>query len=204
MPFADRLSSLFTRFRSPVRWRGSNSGESDLAQSPHEPALNPADEFLKIQRSLRRLSLASDRSGEILHTVSGALDEVRQALLRMNRPQQTALTLDEAQLLNILDRLDQLARVPDVPAAARSLNAEAITALLAGARWQPVAFIGAKPVGSDIRVAEFIGDTQVPGHADAIIHQVIEQGYRRCDGTLLRPGVVIAAAAPVVHPNLLS
>jgi hypothetical protein len=28
------------------------------------------------------------------------------------------------------------------------------------------------------------------------IHRILEQGYRRADGTLLRPGVVIAATAP--------
>jgi len=34
------------------------------------------------------------------------------------------------------------------------------------------------------------------------IDRILEQGYRRADGTLLRPGVVIAGASPQTHHSL--
>jgi hypothetical protein len=190
MSVIERLSSLIARFRSRM---GRRDDESD-ALDP-----DPAEEFLKIQRGMRRLSLASDRSGEILHAVSTRLDEVQQTLLNMNRPQQAALALDEARLLHVLDKIDRLAEVPNLPAAADALLHETKSILLTGARWQPIAVTGAKPEGADIRIAEFVGEKGANGHADVQIQRILEQGYRRADGTLLRPGVVIAAAVPRTH-----
>ena len=187
MSFIHQLSSRLARLRPAfLRARETESDESDL---------DPAEEFQKIQRGLRRLSLASDRSGEILQAVSARLDELQQTFLNLNRPRQVALALEEAELLRILDQLDRAASVPELPPAAHSFVDGAKTALLAGAGWQAIALNGAKPEGADIRVAEFLGVAGANGQAASVhIHRVLEQGYRRADGTLLRPGVVIAAA----------
>ncbi|MDA8348054.1 MAG: hypothetical protein M0038_04495 [Pseudomonadota bacterium] len=150
----------------------------------------------KIQRGLRRLSIASDRSGEILQAVSGRLDDLRQAFLETApSARQPALMLDEVELLGLLDRLEHAGEAPDLPDAARSAIEIVRQELLTAARWQPIARIGAKAEGADIRVAEFLGLVGANGQTKAAIHRVLEQGYRRADGTLLRPGVVIAAAS---------
>ncbi len=193
MPLVERLLSFIVSIRARIRRR---NGEGN------EPALDPAEEFVKIQRGLRRLSLASDRSGEILQAVATRLDEVQQTILNLNRPQQAAITLDEAQLLLILDQLDRLTGIPDLPADAGILVQEAKTSLLARARWRPVALAGAKPGGADVRIAEFIGEAGTEARSDVRIDRILEQGYRRADGTLLRPGVVIAGASPQTHHSI--
>jgi len=193
MPLVERLLSFIVSIRSRIRRRDGEGAE---------PALDPAEEFVKIQRGLRRLSLASDRSGEILQAVATRLDEVQQTILNLNRPQQAALALDEAQLLLILDQLDRLASIPDLPAVAGLLAQEAKTSLLVCARWRPVGLAGAKPGGADIRIAEFIGQVGTEGRSGVRIDRILEQGYRRADGTLLRPGVVVAGASPQTHHSL--
>src|SRR5260370_9753051 len=117
---------------------GDENVEWDLDQSSVEPALDPVEEFVKIQRGLRRLSLASDRSGEILQAVATPLDEMQQTILNQDRPQQAALVLEEAQLLNLLDQLDRLASIPDLPPVAAAVVQEAKAALLGRAPWRPV------------------------------------------------------------------
>ncbi len=158
------------------------------------PDLDPAEEFQSIQRGLRRLSLASDRSGQMLEAVAVRVDEVQQLIIEGGRQPEVALALDEADLLDLLDRLDRMAELPDLPRLARSLLAEMTDALLAMARWRPVARAGSRPEGSDIRIAEYLGEATLAGTPDVRIFRVLEQGYRRADGTLLRPGVVVASA----------
>src|SRR5260370_11331755 len=94
---------------------GDENVEWDLDQSSVEPALDPVEEFVKIQRGLRRLSLASDRSGEILQAVATRLDEMQPTIPNQDRPQQAALVLDEAPVLNLLAQLDRLANISDLP-----------------------------------------------------------------------------------------
>lgn len=160
-------------------------------------ALDLAEEFQKIQRGLRRLSMASDRSGELLQAVSIQLDELKQSSLRVIPSEQhAALAMEELPLLGLLDRLAHVMQVPDLPDAARSALTSVTQELLSAAQWQPIAHLGARPEGADLRIAEFLGESGANGHAHATIHRILEQGYRRADGTLLRPGVIIAAAPP--------
>jgi molecular chaperone GrpE (heat shock protein) len=107
-----------------------------------------------------------------------------------------ALTMGETELLGVLDQLDRAAGMADLPALARDLLEGAKNVLLSAAEWQPIAVTGATPEDVGIRIAESIGESVTNGHADVRIHRILEQGYRRADGTLLRPGIVIAAAAP--------
>ena len=181
--------SVFQRLRSRF-----------LPPAPDETGaetLDLTEEFQKVLRGLRRLSIASDKSGELLQAVSGRLDDLQQAFLEMApSARQPALLLDEAALLRLLDRLEHAGEAPDLPDAARAAIETVRQELLTAARWQPIARIGAKPEGADIRVAEFLGQPGANGQTQAAIHRVLEQGYRRADGTLLRPGVVIAATPP--------
>jgi|SRR5581483_5762733 len=169
-----------------------------LIESPKsspEPGPDIADEFQKLHRGLRRLSLASDRSGEILQAVSARLDEMQQRLLQTARPQRGAVALEETDLLRALDQLDRAAGFAELPVPACELVTTVKDALVQAAGWQPTAVIGVKPEGVGIRIAEFIGESAANGPTEARIHRILQQGYRRADGTLLRPGVVIAAAA---------
>ena len=169
--------------------------------SPQAPEqaddLDLAEEFQKIQRGLRRLSMASDRSGEILQAVSSRLDDLKQTSLRaVPCERQPALAMEEIPLLRLLDRLEHASQVPELPDAARSALEAVKQELFTAARWWPIAHIGAKPEGADIRIAEVLGEPGTFAQSHAIIHRILEQGYRRADGTLLRPGVVIAAVPP--------
>jgi hypothetical protein len=197
MPPIRWIPTLITSLRRAFEARDRRVDEpDDLPQASPEPELDVAEEFQKVQRGLRRLSLASDRGAEMLQAVSTRLDEMQQVLLKISRPQQVALTLDETELLRILDQLDRAAGMADLPALARGLVEGAKSHLVSGAGWQPTAIAGAKPEGVGIRIAESVGESQGNGHADVRIHRILEQGYRRPDGTLLRPGIVIAATAP--------
>jgi molecular chaperone GrpE (heat shock protein) len=199
------LVSRFTPFRRASELRADTAERlSEGLQTSPMPELDVAEEFQKLQRGLRRLSLASDRSGEILQAVSARLDEMQQRLLQMGRPQRVAVALEEADLLRVLDQLDRAAGLAELPALACELVTGAKDTLLLAAGWQPIAVIGVKPEGVGIRIAEFIGESAANGHAEARIHRILEQGYRRADGTLLRPGVVIAAAGSTHAHGTLS
>lgn len=197
------LASLLAPFRqSPQEHPNTDPEPDDNPQTPTEPELDVAEEFQKLQRGLRRLSLASDRSGEILQAVSARLDDIQQRLLQANRPARIAVALEEADVLRVLDQLDRAGSLTELPGAARELMTAAKNVLLQAAGWQPIAVTGAKPEGVDLRIAEFIGEPVTNGHHNARIDRILEQGYRRADGSLLRPGVVIAAASPPGHSTL--
>jgi len=191
------LTSLFAPLRRASEPPRADTVEplSESLESSPVPDLDVAEEFQKLHRGLRRLSLASDRSGEILQAVSSRLDEMQQRLLQIGRPQRVAVALEETDLLRALDQLDRAASLAELPPPARELVAGAKDALVQAAGWQPIAVTGAKPEGVGIRIAEFMGETTANGPTEAHIHRILQQGYRRADGTLLRPGVVIAAAA---------
>jgi molecular chaperone GrpE (heat shock protein) len=158
-------------------------------------AVDAAEEFAKLQRGLRRLSLASDRSGELIDGVAARLDEIRQTLEQMRRPPQVALSLKESDLLQMLDQLHRAAAAGELPAAARAAIEAVQSTLLAGAGWTRVTAPGARAEDTAVRIAEFVGEMPDNPGVDIRVHRVLEQGYRRADGALLRPGVVIAAAA---------
>lgn len=198
--------------------RGRASSESG---ETGEPPVDTAEELQKIHRGLRRLSLAADRNAALLEAVGVRVDGIQQTLLKTSQPQQSAVSLDEAQLLRILDQLDRLAAVPGLPPAAGTWIDDVRSVLLERADWTAVALPGAAPDGVDIRITEVVDRTgdandlgDAPGkddagaaggaggaagridgnrRAQAVIHRVLEQGYRRADGTLLRPAVVVAA-----------
>lgn len=166
-------------------------GRSAAVAEP--PRVDVGEEFQKVQRSLRRLSMASDRSAETLENVSTRLDEMQQRLLQMSRPARAGVTLGEEELLRVVDQIERAASM--LGASAADPIAAARDALLAAAGWQPVAVTGAPPAGTAIRIAEVAqGMSAGPGD-DMRIARVLEQGYRRADGSLLRPAVIIAAPA---------
>jgi len=200
------LTSLFAPFRRASEPPRADTVEplSEGLESSPVPELDVTEEFQKLHRGLRRLSLASDRSGEILQAVSARLDEMQQRLLQMGRPQRVAVALEETDLLRVLDQLDQAAGLAELLAPACELVTGAKDTLLQAAGWQPIAVTGVKPEGVGIRIAEFIGESAANGYAEARIHRILQQGYRRADGTLLRPGVVIAAAGSTNAHGALS
>jgi hypothetical protein len=98
MPPIRWIATLTTSLRRAFDARDRRVDEpDDLPQAAPEPEIDVPEEFQKVQRGLRRLSLASDRGGELLQAVSTRLDEMQQVLLRISRPQQVALTLDETE-----------------------------------------------------------------------------------------------------------
>ena len=180
------MSSLRSFFASLI------PGRSAAVAEP--PPVDVGEEFQKVQRSLRRLSMASDRSAETLENVSTRLDEMQQRLLQMSRPTRAGVTLAEEELLRVVDQIERAASMIGTSAALEPMAA-ARDALLAAAGWQPVAVRGAPPAGTAIRIAEVAqGVSSGPGD-DMRIARVLEQGYRRADGSLLRPAVIIAAPA---------
>jgi hypothetical protein len=226
----------FTRLLATAR-AGLRSAWKAERIGSEEPDSDSAEELRKVQRGLRRLSLAADRSTAILDTVAGRVDEIQQSLRELRRPGPSMAGLSETDLLRALDRLDVALEAPDLPAAARSCIQGAKDALLAAAAWQIVAPPGARPDGADIRIAELVGseDSSRPDAgqravthgngidanaenaavesnvnsvgnvdmepAEARIERVLEQGYRRADGTLLRPAVVVATRTPSRHDS---
>jgi hypothetical protein len=181
------LASLLPAFRPAVKQ------EVDAAPGAPSPT-DVGEEFQKVQRSLRRLSMASDRSGELLQNVSTRLDEMQQRLLSMSRPARASVSLGEEEVLRVLDQLERAASIIEHGTAALEPVISACDALLLASGWQRVAVAGARPEGTAIRIAE-VTPGVAAGGGDVRISRIIEQGYRRSDGSLLRPAVVIAAPA---------
>ncbi len=192
---------LWPRFAA---WLGFRAGrlEEDTA-SP--PAPDPIDaeiidakiveakvleELAKLQRGLRRLSLAHEQHGEQLQGVAARLQDLDQNVMRLTLRGAREIAIDEDTWLRCLDRLEWSLRVPGLPeAAGESLRAIHET-LLSAAGWRAVAMVGAAPEGVHLRIAEVLPD---PGAVSYRIRYILEQGYLRANGGAVRPAVVVVA-----------
>ncbi|MGH8574096.1 MAG: hypothetical protein ACREX8_16205, partial [Gammaproteobacteria bacterium] len=82
------------------------------------------DELAKLQRGLRRLSLAHEQHGEQLQGVAARLQDLDQNVMRLALRGAREVAIDEDTWLRCLDRLDRSLRVPGLPeAAGESLRA---------------------------------------------------------------------------------
>jgi hypothetical protein len=148
------------------------------------------DELAKLQRGLRRLSLAHEQHGEQLQGVAARLQDLDQNVMRLAVRGAREVTIDEDTWLRCLDRLERSLRVPGLPeAASESLHA-LHEALCSAAGWRAVAMLGAAPEGVHLRIAEVLPD---PGAMSYRIRHILEQGYLRPDGGAVRPAVVVVA-----------
>ncbi|MGQ0594585.1 MAG: hypothetical protein ACT4QB_18705 [Gammaproteobacteria bacterium] len=148
------------------------------------------DEFAKLQRGLRRLSLAHEQHGEQLQGVAARLQDLDQNVMRLTLRGAREVAIDEDTWLRCLDRLKWSLRVPGLPeAAGESLRAIHET-LLSAAGWRAVAMVGATPEGVHLRIAEVLPD---PGATSYRIRHILEQGYLRPNGSAVRPAVVVVA-----------
>jgi len=148
------------------------------------------DEFAKLQRGLRRLSLADEQHGEQLQGVAARLQDLDQNLMRLALRGAREITIDEDTWLRCLDRLERSLRVPGLPEAAGESLRALHEALCSAAGWRAVAILGAAPEGVHLRIAEVLPD---PGAASYRIRHILEQGYLRPDGGAVRPAVVVVA-----------
>ena len=148
------------------------------------------EEFAKLQRGLRRLSLAHEQHGEQLQGVAARLQDLDQNVMRLALRGAREVTIDEDTWLRCLDRLDRSLRVPGLPEAAGESLRALHEALCSAAGWRAVAILGAAPEGVHLRIAEALPD---PGAASYRIRHILEQGYLRPDGGAVRPAVVVVA-----------
>jgi hypothetical protein len=191
--------------RAPVRrlwsrfWLGFREGRlGEAAATPPGPSPIEAksieakiiDEFAKLQRGLRRLSLAHEQHGEQLQGVAARLQDLDQNVMRLALGGAREVTIDEDTWLRCLDRLDRSLRVPGLPEAAGESLRALHEALCSAAGWRAVANLGAAPEGVHLRIAEVLPD---PGAASYRIRHILEQGYLRPDGGAVRPAVVVVA-----------
>ncbi|MGH8574328.1 MAG: hypothetical protein ACREX8_17390, partial [Gammaproteobacteria bacterium] len=191
--------------RAPVRglwsrfWLGFREGRlSQPAATPSGPSPTEAknidakiiEEFAKLQRGLRRLSLAHEQHGEQLQGVAARLQDLDQNVMRLALRGAREVTIDEDTWLRCLDRLDRSLRVPGLPQAAGESLRALHEALCSATGWRAVAILGAAPEGLHLRIAEVLPD---PGAASYRIRHILEQGYLRPDGGAVRPAVVIVA-----------
>lgn len=194
--------------RAPVRglwsrfWLGFREGRlGEAAATPPGPSPIEAktleakvidakiiEEFAKVQRGLRRLSLAHDQHGEQLQEVAARLQDLDQNVMRLALRGAREITIDEDTWLHCLDRLDRSLRVPGLPEAAGESLRALHEALCSAAGWRAVATVGAAPEGVHLRIAEALPD---PGAASYRIRHILEQGYLRPDGGVVRPAVVV-------------
>ena len=191
--------------RAPVRglwsrfWLGFREGRlGEAAATPPGPSPTEAkiidariiDEFAKLQRGLRRLSLAHEQHGEQLQGVAARLQDLDQNVMRLALRGAREVTIDEDTWLRCLDRLDRSLRVPGLPEPVGESLRALHEALCSAAGWRAVAILGAEPEGVHLRIAEVLPD---PGAASYHIRHILEQGYLRPDGGAVRPAVVVVA-----------
>ncbi len=185
MPLARVWKNMATRL-------GLGSGKDPLADGPGAPEpIDVAAELSHLKRGLRRLSLASEQQCELLQGLSARLQALDQSVLRLGLARDGAVRVDEATLLRLLDQLDKALALPGLPEPVSDTLCAVQEALLAAAGWRPAAIPGAPPEGVHLRVAEVL-----PGASGGAfrIHHILEQGYLRADGSVMRAAVVVAAA----------
>jgi len=201
--------------RAPVRglwsrfWLGFREGRlGEAAATPPGPSPTEAkvietqiidanvieakiiDELARLQRGLRRLSLAHEQHGEQLQAVAARLQDLDQNVMRLALRGAREVIIDEDTWLHCLDRLDRSLRVPGLPEAVGESLRALHEALCSAAGWRAVAILGAAPEGVHLRIAEALPD---PGAASYRIRHILEQGYLRPDGGAVRPAVVVVA-----------
>ena len=148
------------------------------------------DELAKLQRGLRRLSLAHQQHGEQLQGVAARLQDLDQNVMRLALRGAREVTIDEDTWLDCLDRVDRSLRVPGLPEAAGESLRALHEALCSAAGWRAVAMLGAAPEGVHLRIAEVLPDPDATSYR---IRHILEQGYLRPDGGAVRPAVVVVA-----------
>ena len=214
-PLLAASESSASETRAPVRglwsrfWLGFREGRlGEVAATPPGPSPTEAkiiqtqiidakiieakiiDEFAKLQRGLRRLSLAHEQHGEQLQGVAARLQDLDQNVMRLAMRGAREVTIDEDTWLRCLDRLDRSLRVPGLPEAAgeslRALHED----LCSAAGWRAVAILGTAPEGVHLRIAEVLPDPDATSYR---IRHILEQGYLRPDGGAVRPAVVVVA-----------
>lgn len=193
--------------RAPVRgvwsrfaaWLGFREGrlEEDTATPPGPDPIEARiieakiiDELAKLQRGLRRLSLAHEQHGEQLQGVAARLQDLDQNVMRLALRGAREVAIDEDTWLRCLDRLEWSLRVPGLPEAAGESLRALHEALCSAAGWRAVANLGAAPEGVHLRIAEVLPDPDATSYR---IRHIIEQGYLRPDGGAVRPAVVVVA-----------
>ncbi|MDQ3581528.1 MAG: hypothetical protein M3495_07900 [Pseudomonadota bacterium] len=190
------VRGLWSRFAA---WLGFREGrlEEDTATPPGPDPIEARiidakiiEELAKLQRGLRRLSLAHEQHGEQLQGVAARLQDLDQNVMRLALRGAREVTIDEDTWLRCLDRLDQCLRVPGLPESVGESLRALHEALCTAAGWRAVAILGAAPEGVHLRIAEVLPD---PGATSYRIRHILEQGYLRPDGGAVRPAVVVVA-----------
>ena len=154
------VRGLWSRFAAWLGLRGTRVDEAAATPpgpDPIEARILDAkiiEEFAKLQRGLRRLSLAHEQHGEQLQGVAARLQDLDQNVMRLALRGAREVTIDEDTWLRCLDRLDRSLRVPGLPEAAGESLRALHEALCSAAGWRAVAILGAAPEGVHLRIAE--------------------------------------------------
>jgi hypothetical protein len=186
-----RASGLWSRFAAWLGFReGGLKEDTTTPPGPSPIEAKIVEELAKLQRGLRRLSLAHEQHGEQLQGVAARLQDLDQNVMRLALGGGRQVTIEEDTWLRCLDRLDRSLRVPGLPEAASESLRALHEALCSAAGWRAVAILGASPEGVHLRIAEALPD---PGAASYRIRHILEQGYLRSDGGVVRPAVVVVA-----------
>ncbi len=178
--------SLWSRWGA---WLGFRERRRELAGGV-APGPNLPEELAKLQRGLRRLSLANEQHGELMQGIAARLQDLDQNVMRLALRSARDITLDEDTVLRCLDGLEKSRTLPGLPEAARLSLRALHDSLCSAAGWRAVATLGAAPEGVHLRVTEVLA---YPGAASFVIYHILEQGYIRPDGSPVRPAVVVAA-----------
>jgi hypothetical protein len=171
------------------------AGAHKDASIDRRPGVDLAEELTKLQRGLRRISLANDRNTELLGGLGQGFQELNQAVLKLGVTKSEA-QLSDAQLLDCLDRLDKVLDGSGIADAVRDSLRSVQRILVDAAGWRIVAVVGGSPDGVHLRVVETLAEAGPHLAEEPVgfrIHTVLQQGYLRADGSRVRPAVVVAA-----------
>lgn len=167
-------------------------------QAPAKASALPssdADDAAKLQRMLRRQSLLGEQQAEQLVAIRARLDSIDQSLLAIRLADEGPSdehTVEEAELLAVLDSLDRVRASEGVSLSMHEILDEAAERLRRIAGLRPLALAGSPPDTIGCRIVEVVPDPEAAGFT---ITRIIRQGYARADGSRIREAVVIVTGA---------
>ncbi|MBB3061698.1 nucleotide exchange factor GrpE [Microbulbifer rhizosphaerae] len=146
------------------------------------------EQFAEQKKGLRRMSLAQKQQGEALEQLSQQLLSLKSTLQLRN-----GIIFSQGQVIDLLDRLQRIRTAASADNAVVQLTDQAIDQMQQLASLHPLVCQGQHYPAQGCEVLSAMPDS---GRAPGTVCEIIQQGYLRETGELIRPAKVVVSSRP--------